>query len=138
MDFIEDIEIDNTFEFLDIEGMGRVSYLICRDFLTDENKCFCGSIMESDMIFISAFTSKTKLMVDVSNSLAIDNGIATVLCNSSSAISINSNQNLIDKDFLLDHLLGYINYPIADGKNLKSKQEVIPIGFLNCINCDKF
>lgn len=137
MSFIEDIEIDNTFEFLDIEGIGRISYLICRDFLTDENKCFCGSIMESDMIFISAFTSKTKLMLDVSNSLATNNGIATVLCNSSSAISISNNQDLIDNEVQLDHLIGYINYPIADGKNLKYHQKIMPMNLSNCYNCDK-
>lgn len=108
INYIEDIEIDNSFEFLDIEGIGRISYVICKDFLSSGNNCFCQGVMKSNIIFVSSYTHKTNLMDTTSQANATQYGIATVLCNCCTATKSNDPESL----------LGFMIFPKAENKKL--------------------
>lgn len=127
INYREDIEVDNVFEFLDIEGIGRISYVICKDFLSQQNNCFCEGIMKSNMIFISAFTHKTNLMDTASQGNATQYGIATVLCNSCSAAKTNDQ----------DSLLGFMIFPKVENKKLFCKRFTLQKNNMGCNECGK-
>lgn len=123
--YSENIEIDNTIEFLDIPGIGRIAYLICRDFLTTTLQNLCFNIMESNLLCVSAYTSKTDLMLDSSRTSARLYGVASILCNSCSALN--------DKE----NLLGYVVVPIVKNKTLSFDELLLSRIESQCTNCNR-
>lgn len=65
--------------FLDVPGIGRISYQICRDIL-DRNQNVVKSIMMTDFSVISAYTPSTYEFRNVLKEHA-QNGMISVLCN---------------------------------------------------------
>lgn len=51
--------------FIDINGLGRLAYLICADF-NDEDLISVCSVLHADFIFVSAYTNDTKLIQSMS------------------------------------------------------------------------
>lgn len=123
--YSENIEKENDIEFLDILGIGRISYLICRDFLTDYLRNLCTGIMESNIMCISAYTNKTNLMIKSSEDIAKLKGAASILCNSCSAIIDNEN------------LLGYMIIPKVENKQLTYSKKIFSKDDMDCNNCQK-
>lgn len=123
--YLENIEKENDIEFLDIPGIGRISYLICRDFLTGYLPNLCTGIMESNVMCISAYTSKTDLMIKSSEYIATLKGAVSIFCNSCSAIRENKN------------LLGYIIVPKVENKQLTFSKKIFSKDDKDCDNCQK-
>ncbi len=121
--YVENIESDKEIEFLDIPGIGRISYLICRDFLNGELPNLCISLMESNVLFISAYTGKTNQMLESSKKYAMLNGVASVLCNSCSAVTNN------------DNLLGYIIVPKVENKKICYDDTLLFKDNIKCNEC---
>lgn len=84
--YTEDIDTQNKdVYFIDINGLGRLAYLICADF-NDEDLISVCSVLHADFIFVSAYTNDTKLMNDTAEELAKRRATITVLSNACAAI----------------------------------------------------
>ena len=81
----EAIEIEKRIQFIDVEGIGRIAYLICADFNEEIILSVC-AMMHVDLFVVSAYTRKTNLMIRTASDNAIRKGRATILCNSCAAI----------------------------------------------------
>ena len=88
----EDICFNNDIFFIDIDGLGRISYLICADFNEEIINNIC-SVMNVDFCFVSAFSNSTELMFNTAYGNAKSKAISTVLCNSCAAYK-NEKDNL--------------------------------------------
>ena len=82
--YTEAILTNNTINFIDIDGLGRFSYLICADFNDLCLGSIC-SIMHTDFVFVSAFSNSTNSMLKTAKSNAELRGCATIMCNSCAA-----------------------------------------------------
>lgn len=82
--YTESILTNNTINFIDIDGLGRFSYLICADFNDFCLDSIC-SIMHTDFVFISAFSNSTNSMLKTAKSNAELRACATIMCNSCAA-----------------------------------------------------
>lgn len=86
VELIEPLQKNDTINFVDIPGVGRVVYLICADLKDDYIKMIC-NIMKTDFIIVSSFTEKTDIFETNAQSLASTNGVTTIICNSCAAIT---------------------------------------------------
>lgn len=91
----EEIYGDNNIQFVDIDGLGRIAYLICADFNDDALNAIC-SIMHTNFIFVSAFSNDTDNMLKTARGFAERKAISTVLCNSCAAIIDFNNSTFYD------------------------------------------
>ena len=76
----EDLKKESNIHFIDINGLGRIAYLICADML-DTSITTVYSIIRTDFLFVSACTRKTNLMVSRAKSNANEHAITTIVCN---------------------------------------------------------
>lgn len=76
---------NNEIAFVDIEGIGRLAYLICADFNNESLISVC-SVLHADFIFVSSYTNSTDNMEKTAKSLAERRAITTVLSNSCASI----------------------------------------------------
>ena len=84
--YTENIDTQNKdIYFIDINGLGRLAYLICADFNDEDLVAVC-SVLHADFIFVSAYTNDTKLMNDTAEELAKRRAMVTVLSNTCAAI----------------------------------------------------
>ena len=123
--YTENILIDNTIELLDISGIGRIANFICRDFLSAELQNLCSNVMESNLLCISAYTGKTERMLNSSRTSAILYGVASILCNTCSALNDS------------DNLLGYVIIPKVQNKTLSYDEYLLSIMDDDCKNCKR-
>lgn len=86
--YTEFITKTNEVIFLDIEGVGRIVYLICAD-INDQDLNTIYSVMHADFVFVSAFTSSMEMMLKTAEYNATARGVTTVLCNSCAAQELN-------------------------------------------------
>ena len=117
--------IDNTIKLLDISGIGRIANFICRDFLSAELQNLCSNVMESNLLCISAYTGKTERMLNSSRTSAILYGVASILCNTCSALNDS------------DNLLGYVIIPKVQNKTLSYDEYLLSIMDDDCKNCKR-
>lgn len=82
--YTESIEKETTINFVDIEGLGRFSYLICADFNDLCLNTIC-SIMHTNFVFVSAFSNSTDTMLKTAKSNAESRACTTIMCNSCAA-----------------------------------------------------
>lgn len=108
--------------FLDIEGVGRIVYLICAD-INDNELNTIYSVMHADFVFVSAFTTSMKMMLDTAEHNAKARGVTTVLCNSCAAQEVKNPPVEI----------GYVVCPQA--KDSKITAQIF--SFKNCESCFK-
>lgn len=114
----EAIEFDNTINLVDIDGIGRIAYLICADYNDDALNTIC-SLMHTDFIFVSAYSNSTDLMMKTARDNASRKAISTILCNSCAART-QSNRELIS----------FIVMPKIQNKRLDNI--LIPIHNIEC------
>ncbi len=81
----ESIDGNKKIMFVDLDGIGRIAYLICADFNDDSINSVC-SLLHADFVIVSAFSGSTNEMYDTAKSNAERKAITTVLCNSCAAI----------------------------------------------------
>lgn len=95
----EDIKKNTNIELLDIEGLGRIGYMICRDCTGEDFNNMFVSTMGANILFISAYTSQSSLMISYADSNAKVQAVTSIMCNT-------CNKNKENK------VLGYIFKPI--------------------------
>lgn len=125
--YTEAIRKDEKIYFLDIEGIGRIAYLICADYNDDNLNAVC-SKMHTNFIFVSAFTDNTDLMLKTAISHAERKAISTLLCNSCAALS--------DKD---ENCIYLTTVPDINNKKLAADifRNKLPCTDKNCDLCLK-
>lgn len=101
----ENIMPDPFVSFLDIPGVGRVSYNICYDFDNDDVEALCSSVMMSNFMFVAAYSNDTHLMEGKAIANASLRGITTVLTNACAAAENGQ-------------LVSYIVSPLAKSRHL--------------------
>lgn len=84
----EAINYDNNIELLDIKGLGRISYLICKDFIANEITSIC-NILKTNFIFVSSYTHDMKSFKNQSDSVCKTTGNIVSICNSCSVAGNN-------------------------------------------------
>lgn len=82
--YTESILTKNEMNFVDVDGLGRFSYLICADFNDLCINSIC-SIMHTDFVFLSAFSNSTNNMLKTAKSNAELRAYATIMCNACAA-----------------------------------------------------
>ena len=75
-----------TIDYIDIEGIGRISYVICRDFTDVTIDYICVDIMQSFLSVISAFSPKVDIMEEQAVATAASKYRITILCNACSSL----------------------------------------------------
>lgn len=123
------LESDSKLHLLDIEGLGRIAYLICKDALDGTQANIIYSYLWSDIGITSAFSPKTGEFKSCSKARTGDYCISTFLCNS--CVAINDNNEAI----------AFVTMPkVAEGKNIEAhsieiKQCDLKSGACNNCNC---
>lgn len=82
--YTESIVSDREINFIDLDGLGRIAYLICADFNDLCLNTIC-SIMHTDFMFVSAFSNSTDTMLKTAENNAEVRATTTVLCNACAA-----------------------------------------------------
>lgn len=108
----EDIDSDPFVSFLDIPGVGRLSYNICYDYDNDDIETLCSSVMCSDFMFVAAYSNDTQLMMEKASANARLRGITTILTNACAVADAGQ-------------LISYIVEPQAENKHLLSKDTLL-------------
>jgi len=67
--------------FLDVVGLGRIAYSVCRDFIAPEAQLVLGGYMESGFIAASCYTPELGPFQTGAESLAKQYGAVTLVCN---------------------------------------------------------
>lgn len=104
----EDILSDAFLRFIDIPGIGRVSYNICYDYNNDDVESVCSSVMKANFMFLAVYSNDTHLMEARATTNASIRGITTILTNSCAVADENN-------------LISYMVRPVVVNKHLESK-----------------
>jgi len=107
-ELVEPLQKNDTINFVDITGVGRIAYLICADLKDESVKMIC-KIMRTDFIIISSYTNQLGILETNAQSLASTNGVTTIICNSCAAITDDSN---------IKEKICAVFVPKAEGKKL--------------------
>ena len=81
----ENIVSDPYINFLDISGVGRMSYNICLDYNSDDVEIICSSVMMSNLMIVAAFSNNMHLMEMRAVANASLRGTTTILTNACAA-----------------------------------------------------
>lgn len=119
----EGIMSDSFVCFLDVPGVGRITYNICYDYDNEDVEALCSSVMMSNFMFVAAYSNDTYLMKEKALTNAKLKGITTVLTNSCS-IAKNG------------HVISYIVEPVVKNKHLDSKTVLSFHKGEACSQCD--
>lgn len=119
--------------FLDIEGIGRIVYLICADFNEKAITTVC-SVMHVDFIFVSAYTNNTKNMNDSAEYLAKSMGVSTILANSCAAVPLKMKNETFSEFIEIPNMEHgkLLNFKILEKYSCKNKK------CADCKNCIHF
>ena len=108
------IRHDNKIPLLDIEGLGRISYLICKDSLEPHFETTSYAYLMANISVISAFSPKVAEFQNMAGARAKMYGASTFMCNGCAAIK--------DRDTLIGNVviprvnenkdMGEVIYPI--------------------------
>lgn len=109
--YSEILKLSKTIDFLDIKGLGRIGYKICKDVLSEEINIIYDSIMHSNIDFLSSYSEKTKMMLKGAKSSTEKFGKNIIMCNACSAID--------KKNDIEENLLGFITFPDIKFKNIE-------------------
>lgn len=113
--YTENIICDNEINLIDIDGLGRIGCLICKDVLSDNLNHLYTSSFQTNIVFVSACTSQTVAMYNKAQSDATTKAVSTIMCNASSLVEYINDEN---------NLLCYICVPKAENKHLEVKSHV--------------
>lgn len=81
----ENIDHDDNIALLDVKGLGRISYYICRDFIFGEMTTICQT-MQSDFIFVSAYSRDMITMANQAQAICSTTSSIIIICNACAAI----------------------------------------------------
>lgn len=77
---------DNLLLFLDVAGLGRISYTICKDFLDMEEALIRADLFSTSLLIASCYTGELGPFVNVADGLAKLYGTISLVANSCAAI----------------------------------------------------
>lgn len=72
---------DNRLYFLDIDGLGRISYSVCRDCLDPQEALIRGGFMQSKFFFASCYTGSIDPFLPTAKSLIANYAAIVLVCN---------------------------------------------------------
>lgn len=110
---INNKENNKIIHFVDLEGIGRIAYLICADYNDDSINAIC-SILHTNFVFVSSFSNSTDMMMKTAKSNAERKAISTILCNSCAAV-VDYDEN--------DSCVNFVVVPDVKKKSLTSKEQ---------------
>jgi len=122
-------EKTNDLPFLDVEGIGRISYSICRDFTDSNRNTSMFSRLGVNLAVVSAYTNSTTGFIGESERLASSICMVTLMSNYCAAVAKEEKQQQV---------VGIVTIPLVDGKK---KIDAHPILFQKgecgfCDNCE--
>lgn len=79
------VDHENQLLFLDVAGLGRISYVICRDFLDMAERLVRADLLGSGLWIASCYTPEIKPFLAAARELAALYGAVTLVCNACSA-----------------------------------------------------
>lgn len=77
---------DNLLLFLDVAGLGRVSYIICRDFLDMAESVIRADLLGSSLMIASCYTGELGPFITMADGLARQYGAVSLVVNSCAAV----------------------------------------------------
>lgn len=108
---------DNQLYFLDIDGLGRISYSVCRDFLDPQEALIRGGLMQSNFFFASCYTGSIDSFLTSAQTLITNYAAIVLVCNSCAPVKAKQGgEDLPD--------IGFIAVPTAANKRLGDKTEI--------------
>ncbi len=107
----ENIVPDKQITLLDVQGLGRISYNICRDYNDDGIVTLCTSVMKSSLVFVAAYSEDTCLMKTRARRDAELLAVTTVITNACAGARIGE-------------LGSYVVYPEVKDKHLIAKESI--------------
>lgn len=119
--YIESInnkENNKIIHLVDLEGIGRIAYLICADYNDDSINAIC-SILHTNFVFVSSFSNSTDMMMKTAKSNAERKAISTILCNSCAAV-VDNEEN--------DACLNFVVVPGVKKRSLTPQDQFV----INC------
>ncbi|MBQ3611891.1 MAG: hypothetical protein IJA01_06450 [Firmicutes bacterium] len=109
-EYIEDLnKMDKKVNMVDIEGVGRITYSICRDGLIRDAISIKAGYLMSNMEVISAYSQKTDEFNEMANSSARGFYMSNIFCNSCAAIECNNGKH---------SLSGFVSVPYINEKEI--------------------
>lgn len=79
---------ENLLMFLDVAGLGRVAYTVCRDFLDPGENMIRSDLLGCSLLIASCFTGELSPFFTVADGLAKQYGVVTLAVNSCAAIQM--------------------------------------------------
>ena len=110
--YTENITKNNIVNLVDIDGLGRIGYFICKDVLSENLNHLYTSIFSTNIVFVSACTSQTSAMVNKAKADASTKAVSTIMCNAYSLVELDK----ID----INNILCYICVPEIKEKRIDS------------------
>lgn len=97
--------------FLDVPGLGRVSYVICRDFLDAREQMDRGALLHSGLLMVSCYTPKLDEFQNGAESLVKGQAAVVTLCNTCAPMAASGGP------------VGFLSVPACEGnKHLECRE----------------
>lgn len=125
--YIEDIADDKNIECIDIKGIGRITYYICRDFLDPEITNITSGYLNSTIHIVSAYAQNNQLFIKEANTLAQNRYNITIYDNAC-CINTGSTSNFIEVPFIYNNFLDGIQSYDEKSNNCNCNNN-----FCNCV-----
>lgn len=95
--------------FLDVVGLGRIAYTVCRDFIDAEEQLIRGGHLNSGFIAASCYTPELGPFQAAAEGLAKQYGIVSLVCNACASLQ--------DRDRLRkENVVGFLTIPACNEK----------------------
>lgn len=120
---------ENQLFFLDIDGLGRISYSICRDFLDPQEALIRGGFMESNFFFASCYTGSIDSFFTSAQSLIRNYAAIVLVCNACAPIRTKRNHKELPE-------IGFMAVPTVADKRLGDQIEAYRFVTSNCATYD--
>lgn len=107
--------------FLDVPGLGRVSYVICRDILDVHEQMDRGALLLSGMFMVSCYTQKLDEFRCRVEDLVKSRAAIVTLCNACAPVEADGGP------------VGFLSVPVCDsGKRLECRETIYTAAGANC------